>query len=365
MTIYNRRTVMKIDMTMDGAWGSCGKGGISGFMALRNRYDTVVCSYGTQAGHTYNNEARGIHMMVQQLPVGIISPSVKSVMLGPGALIHADTLINEIDKYGNYLIGKNIYIHEHAAVVTDEHSKREHERGQTKMGSTAKGVGQAMVDRILRDPDSKAVAKYGFKGTPLEKYVVDRFEYDTILATASHVLIEGAQGFGLSLYHGEWPYCTSRDVTPWQIAADCGIPFAWAPQIKVTNAMRTYPIRVNNRDGSSGPAYPGQRELTWDEIRKPPELTTVTKLPRRIFEFSPAQLRHAAFHCHDAGSDLAITFADYCKTVEDLFDLISMFKRYGRVRYVVFGPDDADVIDIGSEPMGSAYHRIIHKFAGL
>lgn len=38
---------MKIDLTMDGMWGSCGKGGVSGWLAKRVPYDTVVCSYGT------------------------------------------------------------------------------------------------------------------------------------------------------------------------------------------------------------------------------------------------------------------------------------------------------------------------------
>lgn len=346
---------------MDGFWGSCGKGGISGYLALRNPYDTVVCSYGTQAGHSYNNKERGIGMMVQQIPVGIICPTVRNIMIGPGALIHADVIAGEIKKYGEFLAGKRLIIHEHAAVVTDEHSKREYERGQTKMGSTAKGVGQAMIDRILRDPDSKAVAKTGFKGTDLERFVMDRFEFDDVLAQSEHTLIEGAQGFGLSIYHGDYPYCTSRDVTPWQIAADCSLPWEWLGDIKVIDVMRTKPIRVNNRDGSSGPAYVGQREMAWEDVGQAPELTTVTKLPRRIFEFSEKQVEHASFHCHDEKTEIAITFADYCKTSDELFNIIDIASKHGKVRYVCFGPDDSDVIDIGGMTVGNAHHTILHR----
>lgn len=357
----------KIDLTMDLMWGSCGKGGLTGYLALREDYDTVTCAYGTQAGHSYNNAQLGIKMMVQQLPVGIICPSVETILIGPGALIHADVLRKELEDYKEFLLDKRLMIHEHAAVVTDEHSKREYERGQTKMGSTAKGVGQAAVDRILRDPDGKATAKQAWKGTDLEKYVVDRFTYMNAMCNAKNLLVEGAQGFGLSIYHGEYPYCTSRDVTPTQIAADCGIPFDWIKHIKVWGVIRTYPIRVNNRDGSSGPAYPGQKELTWEELGQAPELTTVTKLPRRVFEFSKAQVEHAAVHCLNSNSALVLTFADYCRDHEHLLDIIEQAQQASgaKVQMVCFGPDDADMVDARNKDLGTYMHNLLHKFQGV
>jgi adenylosuccinate synthase len=335
---------MKIDLTMDGMWGSCGKGGVSGWLAKRVPYDTVVCSYGTQAGHTYNDRSRGLKMMVQQLPVGVSGPTVKTVMLGPGSLIHAGTLQREIQQYMTG--GQRLVIHEHAAVVRDDHAHREKSLGMTKIGSTTKGVGAAMVDRIMRDPDSKAVAKLGFANHPLGQFVVDKFEYDRILNESRTLLVEGAQGFGLSLYHGDWPYCTSRDVTPWQIAADCGLPFVWAAAITVWMVARTFPIRVNNRNGYSGPAYPGQKEILWGDLGREPELTTVTKLPRRIFEFSDVQYQHAMLHCAGLSTKTVLTFADYCN--EDTLTDISrrMHKTGWGPDYLCFGPDDADIREI-------------------
>ena len=335
---------MKIDLTMDGMWGSCGKGGVSGWLAKRVPYDTVVCSYGTQAGHTYNDRARGLKMMVQQLPVGVSGPTVKTVMLGPGSLIHAGILQREIQQYMTG--GQRLVIHEHAAVVRDDHAEREKSLGMTKIGSTTKGVGAAMVDRIMRDPDSKAVARLGFANHPLGQFVVDKFEYDRILNESRTLLVEGAQGFGLSLYHGDWPYCTSRDVTPWQIAADCGLPFVWAPAITIWMVARTFPIRVNNRDGTSGPAYPGQKEISWGDMGREPELTTVTKLPRRIFEFSDVQYQHAMLHCAGLSTKTVLTFADYCNE-DTLTDIIRRMHKTGwGPDYLCFGPDDADIREI-------------------
>lgn len=357
---------MNIEMTMDLCWGSCGKGGVTGYLAKRGTYDTVVCAYGTQAGHSYNDESTGLKMMVQQLPVGIICPTVTKVMIGPGALIHADVLLAEIERYGKFLEGKMLMIHEHAAVVTDDHSKTEYAIGQTKMGSTAKGVGQAAIERILRNPDNPNVAKNRFAGTPLAKYVVDRFEYMDALEDSHNIMVEGAQGFGLSMYHGDYPYVTSRDVTPWQIAADCGLPWGWAPLIKVWGVVRTYPIRVNNRDGSSGPAYPGQLEVSWSDIGVQPELTTVTKLARRVFDFSPFQVEHAAFHCMGDGDPMVLTFADYCKTYEELLELIDRVEMSSgnQVSMVCFGPDDSDMIDLRGKDMGSYRHTLMHRLQG-
>lgn len=353
---------MKADLTMDWAWGSCGKGGVSGYMALRRNYDAVVCSYGTQAGHSYNNAALGIRMMVQQLPVGIISPTVKRVFIGPGALIHADVLRGELERYGHFLDGKQLLIHEHAAVVEDRHSQEEYAAGYTKIGSTAKGVGRAAIERIERNPDNPNCARHRWAGTDLERYVVDRFEYDRHMADVDYLLIEGAQGFSLSSYHGDYPYCTSRDVTPWQIAADCALPWDLVGRIAVYGVVRTYPIRVNNRDGSSGPAYDGQRELSWEEVGQQPELTTVTKLPRRIFEFSAAQLRHANTHCGDGNSAVVLSFADYCQSFDELVGIMNSIEQVQRLDALVFGPDDDDVLWIAGMPWGTAMHAIRHRW---
>jgi len=345
----------RIDMVMDFQYGSTGKGLIAGYLAKREKYDTSICSFATNAGHTYIDKSRGISIMTQQLPTGgVVSPTVKQILIGPGALIHGKTLFKEITDNINLLKGKRILIHPHAAVVEDYHAFEEQESGMTKIGSTAKGVGAAMIERIRRDPNNPNVAANRFFTGPLSQYVVTEETYRNALNDAEEVLIEGAQGFSLSMYHGQYPYTTSRDVTPWQIAADCALPYRWASYVKVIGTMRTFPIRVNNRDGSSGPCYPDQSELSWDSFSHlgvQPELTTVTKLKRRIFTFSQQQAAEAAFHCGGYwDTRIFLNFANYCTNDEEVRDIIRKIETPIRINmnppkviWLGYGADDSDV----------------------
>lgn len=348
----------QVDLVMDFQYGSTGKGLIAGFLAKREAYDTVICAFATNAGHTYIDKEEGIHLMTQQLPTAaVVSKTVKNVLLGPGSLIHMATLMHEIEQNKDRLAGKRIMIHPQAAVVEGYHAEQEREWGMSKIGSTTKGVGAAMIERIKRSPDRPNTVSERWGGTFLGQYVVTEDEYRQALLTAETVLIEGAQGFSLSMYHGQYPYTTSRDVTPWQILADCGVPYRWAAHVHVIGTCRTFPIRVNNRDGSSGPNYPDQLELAWesfDHLGVAPELTTVTKLKRRIFTFSQQQIQEAMFHCGGYWETrIFLNFANYCASGAELRDIIACIEapctvswNPPRVAWVGYGADDADVIMI-------------------
>jgi adenylosuccinate synthase len=338
----------KVHMVIDLQFGSTGKGLLAGYMAKREDYDTVVCSFATNAGHTYIDKARGLNVMTQQLPTGITSPTVQNVLIGPGALICPKTFRDEVNQYAWQIHNKRIMIHPHAAVVYSHHALHERTGGMSKIGSTTKGVGEAMIQRIRRDPEDMNIAA---NDNTLKPFVVSQEEYADALNASASLLVEGAQGFGLSMYHGFYPYTTSRDVTPWQIAADCGLPYNMAPYIQIFGTLRTFPIRVNNRDGWSGPHYPDQRELEWAELGIKPELTTVTKLPRRIFTFSQKQLTDALFHCGGYWkTNLFLNFANYIKDPMELATLVNEIERPRHralnppmVTHLGFGPDDSDV----------------------
>lgn len=351
----------KCHMIIDLQFGSTGKGLIAGYLAKREDYDLAVCSFATNAGHTYIDNDRFGTMMTQQLPTAISSPTVKKVLLGPGALIHARTLAKELRDYAELMEGKQLMIHPHAAIVEDYHADLEIEWGMTKMGSTAKGVGAAAIERIRRVPQKYPdapgpnIAKIRLRGPlgfDLGRYVVTAEEYRAALEAAESVIVEGAQGYSLSMYHGFYPYTTSRDVTPWQIAADCGLPFKWAPYVQVVGTLRTFPIRVNHRDGNSGPPYPDQREVDWAELKVEPELTTVTKLPRRIFTFSHEQMVWANWHCGGYwDTKLFLNFANYMPELSDLKNLIRKIEtpcefalNPGKVAWIGFGPADHQLV---------------------
>jgi len=340
----------KADMVMDFQYGSTGKGLIAGYLAKRNEYDTAVCSFATNAGHTYIDKSRDLNVMTQQLPTAITSDSVKVILLGPGSLIHWETLRGELERYGHFMNRKVLIIHPHAAIVEDYHAESERTTGRTKMGSTGKGVGDAMIERILRGPDAN-IAGLRHPAWAAE-FIGTQEEYRQAMDSAESIIIEGAQGFSLSLYHGQYPYTTSRDVTPWQIAADCGIPMKWASYIQVIGSMRTFPIRVNNRDGYSGPSYPDQQEISWDQIGIEPELTTVTKLPRRLFTFSHEQFQQALWHCGGYWkTKLFLNFANYLKhdiLVQELIQELERSKpmnmNHAKVEWIGFGADDNQVM---------------------
>jgi adenylosuccinate synthase len=107
------------------------------------------------------------------------------------------------------------------------------------------------------------------------------------------VIVEGSQGFALSLLHGdEYPFVTSRDTTASGFASEVGL----APKLidKVVVVVRTYPIRVG------GPSGPFQNEISWERIQELsgaseviPEYTSVTRKLRRVACFDLEAVKRA------------------------------------------------------------------------
>lgn len=342
----------RITMVVDLQYGSTGKGLIVGYLAEKYGPDTVITAWAPNAGHTYIN-AEGRKFIHTHLANGIVSPYIRQLLLGPGSLINPQQLLDEIEQCRDIIDEKGIriLIHPHAAIVTDRHI--EEEAGpMTKIGSTKKGVGAAMIQRIRRDPDDQNIAAYC---EALKGYVTTTQDYTNALNTAREVLIEGAQGFGLSMYHGFYPYTTSRDVSTWQILADCGIPASavhnsWGQSIlRVIGTARTYPIRVANRFdsegtqvGYSGPVYGDQMEIAFEDIGQKVELTTVTKLPRRIFTFSRAQIWDAIKY--NGVKEVFLNFANYVRDERELIAIVQSIEDAGaKVTWLGVGPTFNDV----------------------
>lgn len=343
----------KAYMVIDLQYGSTGKGLLAGFLANHNKPDVVVTAWGPNAGHTYI-DANGREYIHRMLANGVVSPNLETVLIGPNSVLDMDCLLREVISCKDLLKDKEIIIHPAAVVVTQEH--REIEARNIKIGSTMKGTGAAVISRIERDPDhnptaEKCVSRYFLNS--LSKMgigvAVSSDIYRERLRTARVMQIEGAQGYSLSMYHGFYPYTTSRDVTPAQVMADCAVPLSIRP--KVYGTLRTYPIRVANRFakdgtqiGTSGPCYRDQVELDWADIGVEPELTTVTKLPRRVFSFSMEQTREAIFQC--APDMLFLNFANYLTPTSAnhlIKEINAINPSQCRVQYVGVGPKHEDV----------------------
>jgi adenylosuccinate synthase len=170
------------------------------------------------------------------------------------------------------------------------------------------------------------------------------------------------QGFDLDLEHGIDPhYATSKMINPAMGAAEAGVSPRRVGDIY--GVMRPYPIRVNNREGSSGP-YSGAKEITWEEVSLRSgfpgvlaEITTTTKLPRRVFEFSARRMRKFIQVC--GPTHMCLQFANYIdhaakgvRTWEGLPAGVQNWvtdyeANYGiPVTYIGTGPDHDDMIDV-------------------
>jgi len=302
----------KINLIIDGQWGSTGKGKLAGYIAKRASIDVAVCDFQTNAGHTFVCDD-GKEIMVQQVPSALINPGCQ-ICIAPAATINVDTLMKEIEKHD---LSKRIHIHPHAGVIEDIDTANEAKGAMVQISSTQKGCGSSLSRKIRRE------ASLACNCDRLRPFIADtcKIVQDTLFAGGT-VLGETAQGFDLSLNHGiKYPYTTSRDVTVGSSLNNFGVPPMFLGEVWAS--LRTYPIRVGNvfdKDGKqigwSGPNHVDQNEMTWDEItnssgcpHRLEEITTVTKKVRRVFNFSLAQLDR--FITYNAPTKLFINFVNY------------------------------------------------------
>ena len=358
------RLGQKFKLVCDLQYGSTGKGLIAGVLAEHWMPQVVMTAWSANAGHTYIDSKRRKyqHTMVAN---GIVSSELQYLMIGPGSCLNLESLRNELIGIKNRLPScfQGVLIHENAAVISEMHRIQESD-AMNKIGSTKKGVGACMIEKIQRQ-DAKSIIAWGHKKEiariarecGIKIVVVDNVRWNLCWSAFDRVMIEGAQGFSLGINSGFYPYVTSRECTPAQMLSDLLLPVDI--DIEVIGCMRTFPIRVANRYdkdgnqiGTSGPFYDDQRELDWEnDLGIQPELTTVTKLPRRIATFSLSQARDAIRAVRP--DVIFLNFCNYLDNRQQVTDLISriegMMTTYKRssqgVRYLGFGPEYRDVFD--------------------
>lgn len=346
-------------------FGSTGKGSAAGYLAMKHEPDLCITAWSPNAGHTFidTNGRKFIHCALAN---GIVSPALRAVAIAPGSVLNLDTLVKELKECQDIMHDKVIFIHENAAIVRQDH-RDEEEATMTGIGSTKKGSGAALIEKLRRSTNNKITAGVNAgtiysmllgEGLVKDVHIVNTGGWVSMVNKADMIQIEGAQGFSLGVNSGFYPYCTSRECTPAQILSDCLVPFQRVA--KVVGVMRTFPIRVANRYnekgemiGWSGPCYPDQKEISWENLGQTPEITTVTKLKRRVFTFSKEQTIQAMQVC--APDEIFLSFCDYLP-VDAAYQLArrinSMAERYigphSQVKYMAWGPSIDDVRSMGS-----------------
>lgn len=333
------------DLIIDCQFGSTGKGLFAGYLAQQHSPQAIAYAPSPNAGHTllWNGEEY-VHKM---LPSGITSTALRAIMLGPGSLIDLDRLHMELTQLHQRvprMKDVELYVHKNAACVYQRHREAE-ANGGTAPGSTRTGVGAAQMERIKRNPDQCNLI---YKADhPVLEHVRLVDTADLHCLSFERLQIESCQGYGLSHYHGMYPYCTSRDVTTASIISDCGLP--WMRNLRVYGTYRTYPIRVANRpaDGeNSGPTFPDSKEISFEEINMKQEYTTVTKLPRRIFTWSNMQAMEANYQ--NRVDSAFLNFAQYCTSFKELLDIWHSLNESTNVTHIGFGPELDDIYRVGA-----------------
>ena len=134
-------------------WGDEGKGKIVDW--LSERADVVVrFQGGHNAGHTLVIDGKVFKLSL--LPSGVVRGGKISI-IGNGVVIDPWSLLQEIEQIkgqGIDLHPEHLKIAENASLILPLHrtldQAREAARGQTKIGTTGRGIGPAYEDKIAR-----------------------------------------------------------------------------------------------------------------------------------------------------------------------------------------------------------------------
>lgn len=306
--LFGRGYPRLVDVLVGGEFGSEGKGQVAAY--LSREYDLLIRVGGPNAGHKVYEEPHPYTFHI--LPSGSRS-STAQLVLGPGTVIHIPTLLKEIAECD--ISADRLSIDPQAMLISEDDWKNEAALVRA-IGSTGQGVGCATARRIL-DRGVKPVA-LARDANELHPFIREAWRViEELCRDQSRILLEGTQGTGLSLYHGFYPYVTSRDTTVAGCLAEAGLSPSRVR--KVIMVCRTYPIRVQNPDADGMTSGPMSQEISLTEIARrsglsltelqKTERTSTTDRARRVCEFDWTLLRKAAFL--NAPTDIALTFVDY------------------------------------------------------
>jgi adenylosuccinate synthase len=314
---------MPISVVVGGQFGSEGKGKVAHFLAKDRQADIAVRVGGPNSGHTVI-DSKGEALVFRHLPTACIAPGVASV-IPPGSYISIATLMKEMKICDAQV--DSLFIDPHAWIVTPEDEETETKGGLMRaIGSTGSGMGAALSRRISRATEGT----FAKNVSELKPYLADTSELLTqALNRNKRIVVEGTQGFGLSLLHSQsYPHCTSRDTVAAAFVAEAGLSPMDVDEVVMV--IRSFPIRVS---GASGPLA---AEIDWETITavsgyaEPQiEYTSVTQKVRRVARFDAAVVKRAI--AHNRPTCIAMNHIDYidanCAIDEKLTRKAAVFLR--------------------------------------
>ena len=308
-------------------WGDEGKGKVVDWLT-EHAQGVVRFQGGHNAGHTLVISGR--KTVLRLIPSGILRPKVRAY-IGNGVVLSPSALLQEIGELeaAGIEVRSRLAISPACPLVLECHVALDHAReaamGDTRIGTTGRGIGPAYEDKIARRAvrlqDLFYPDRFAAKLKPLIEYhnfvLTQYFKRDAVpyqqtldgalaLAPAllpmvgdvaallqdarrrgDSLLFEGAQGALLDIDHGTYPYVTSSNCLAGAAAPGTGI----GPQLLdyVLGIVKAYTTRVG-----TGP-FP--TELT-DEVgaglaKRGNEFGSVTGRPRRCGWLDVAALKRS------------------------------------------------------------------------
>lgn len=262
-------------------WGDEGKGRIVDL--LSERADVVVrFQGGANAGHTII--ADGQEYILHLIPSGVVRGKV--CVIGNGVVLDLPTLFEEMDQLAERGINldNKLWVSERAHVTLPYHrlldAAREAANPARKIGTTKRGIGPTYVDKMMRigirvcdlfdektltekvaanwedkthglrhlteeqkPHPEEVVAQYLLYAAHVKPYVVDTAVLlDKARREGKHILFEGAQGTGLDVDFGTYPYVTSSNATAGGACTGSGVGPTFIDH--VSGIAKAYTTRV-------------------------------------------------------------------------------------------------------------------------
>jgi adenylosuccinate synthase len=275
------------------------------------------------------------------LPSGFLNKNSR-VMIGPGVVVNPQVFLKEIQEFG---VSGRAFMDNNCGIIEQNHLEQDSKgRLKEKIGSTGSGTGPANAERAMR------TLKMAKDIDSLSSYIKDvPDEINSALKNKEDVLVEGTQGTHLSLWHGTYPFVTSKDVTASGICADIGLGPKNVDEVLVV--FKAYLTRVG-----TGP-MPGELRAEETEKKGWAEFGTVTGRLRRAAEFDFNLARRAVML--NSATQIAITKLDVrfpeCSGVKSMSELSNNAKSFIKnieeklevsVTLIGTGPLVDDVVDL-------------------
>ncbi|MEA1957339.1 MAG: adenylosuccinate synthetase [Euryarchaeota archaeon] len=335
---------MPATILVGGFFGDEGKGKIIAYLAKHDKPSVVARGgVGPNAGHTV--EVEGKKYGLRMVPSGFVYESAR-LLVGAGVLVDPEVFKREVSSFG--LKGR-IGVDWRCGIIEKKHIEEDKSDAylKGKIGSTGSGCGPANAARASRK------AKQAKDEKELAEFLCDvPLEVNEALDNGKGVLVEGTQGFGISLLYGTYPFVTSKDTTASQMATDVGIGPTRVDEVIVV--FKSYPTRVGE-----GPFETQMKEEKANALHIV-EYGTVTGRKRRIGEWDAKMAAYSAMI--NGATMVALSGVDrldpscrgakeYKELSKEVKDFVAKVEHDTRVpvKLISTGPELSEIVDLREE----------------